>query len=91
MPIPTFNKLPVDELISKEYANGRRALLHPDRASRNLDAGEVEQGNTIYMTVADEKGNMVSLIQSNYRGLGSGMCPPGLGFILQDRGELVYP
>ena len=53
-----------------------------------LDAGKIEHGNTIYMTVADKDGNMISLIQSNYRGLGSGMCPPGLGFILQDRGEL---
>jgi len=85
---PAFNDLPVEELISKEYAAKRRELIRPDRASRRLDAGELEQGNTIYMTVADEQGNMVSLIQSNYRGMGSGMCPPGLGFILQDRGEL---
>jgi gamma-glutamyltranspeptidase/glutathione hydrolase len=85
---PSFNDLPVKELISKEYATKRRELIRPGRASRNLDAGEVEQGNTIYMTVADEEGNMISLIQSNYRGMGSGMCPPGLGFILQDRGEL---
>ena len=85
---PAFNNLPVEELISKEYAAQRRELIRPGRASRNLDAGEVEHGNTIYMTVAEEQGNMISLIQSNYRGLGSGMCPPGLGFILQDRGEL---
>jgi gamma-glutamyltranspeptidase/glutathione hydrolase len=85
---PAFNDLPVEELISKEYASRRRELIRADRASRTLDAGELEQGNTIYMTVADEQGNMVSLIQSNYRGMGSGMCPPGLGFILQDRGEL---
>lgn len=85
---PAFNDLPVDELISKEYAKLRRELIDPEGASRNLDAGEVEHGNTIYLTVADKQGNMVSLIQSNYRGLGSGMCPPGLGFILQDRGEL---
>ena len=85
---PAFNDLPVEELISKEYAKVRRTLIHPDRASQTLDAGELEQGNTIYLTVADAQGNMVSLIQSNYRGLGSGMCPPGLGFILQDRGEL---
>jgi gamma-glutamyltranspeptidase/glutathione hydrolase len=85
---PAFSEIPVEELISKEYADQRRALINPIRASRNLDAGEVEHGNTIYMTVADEMGNMVSLIQSNYRGFGSGMCPPGLGFILQDRGEL---
>lgn len=48
----------------------------------------MELGDTIYLTTADKDGNMVSLIQSNYRGLGSGMVPPGLGFMLQDRGEL---
>ena len=85
---PAFNQLPVDELISKEYAAKRAELINPKRASRNLDAGEMEHGNTIYLTVADSHGNMISLIQSNFRGLGSGMCPPGLGFILQDRGEL---
>lgn len=85
---PAFSEVPVDELISKDYAAGRRKLIYPSRASRSLDAGKIEQGNTIYMTVADGAGSMVSLIQSNYRGMGSGMCPPGLGFILQDRGEL---
>ena len=85
---PAFNELPVEELISKEYAARRAKLINPKRASRNLDAGEMEHGNTIYLTVADGEGNMISLIQSNFRGLGSGMCPPGLGFILQDRGEL---
>jgi gamma-glutamyltranspeptidase/glutathione hydrolase len=83
-----FNDIPVDWLISKEYAAERRQLINPDRAARRYDAGELEQGNTIYMTVADQYGNMVSLIQSNYRGMGSGMVPPGLGFMLQDRGEL---
>jgi len=85
---PAFNQLPVEELISKEYAAKRAELINPRWASRNLDAGEMEHGNTIYLTVADSHGNMISLIQSNFRGLGSGMCPPGLGFILQDRGEL---
>jgi len=60
---PAFNDLPVNDLISKNYADERRALINPKRASRTLDAGELEQGNTIYLTVADEKGNMVSLIQ----------------------------
>ena len=50
--------------------------------------GKLEDGDTIYLTVADNEGNMVSLIQSNYRGMGSGMVPEGLGFMLQDRGEL---
>ena len=49
--------------------------------------GVLESGDTIYLT-ADQYGNMISLIQSNYRGMGSGMMPPGLGFMLQDRGEL---
>ena len=83
-----FNKLPIDQLISKEYANERRKLINSNKAARRYDAGELEQGNTIYMTVADKFGNMVSLIQSNYRGMGSGMIPPKLGFMLQDRGEL---
>jgi gamma-glutamyltranspeptidase/glutathione hydrolase len=85
---PAFNDIPVEHLVSKEYAAERRALINPDKAARTYPAGELEQGNTIYMTVADRYGNMVSLIQSNYRGMGSGMTPYGLGFILQDRGEL---
>ena len=85
---PAFNNLPVDELISKSYANERRELINPNRAARSYPAGELEQGNTIYLTVADKDGNMISLIQSNYRGMGSGMTPGKLGFVLQDRGEL---
>ncbi|MEN8119192.1 MAG: gamma-glutamyltransferase [Bacteroidota bacterium] len=83
-----FSKVPVAKLVSKEYAKDRSKLINKDRASRKYDAGELEQGNTIYLTVADKDGNMVSLIQSNYRGMGSGMIPTGLGFMLQDRGEL---
>ena len=85
---PLFAKVPVDQLISKKYAAERRKLINPDRAGRIYNAGLDEAGNTIYLTVADKFGNMVSLIQSNYRGMGSGMCPTGLGFILQDRGEM---
>ncbi len=85
---PSFYDVPIEQLISKEYASKRRQLINPERAAPSYKAGRIEQGNTIYMTVADKYGNMVSLIQSNYRGLGSGMCPPGLGFIFQDRGEL---
>ena len=87
---PDFNKIPVQELISKEYANERRKLISPDKAGRQYDAGNpaLEEGDTIYLTVADNEGNMISLIQSNYRGIGSGLCPDGLGFGLQDRGEL---
>jgi len=85
---PLFSNVPVNKLISKKYATERRKLINPDRAARVYDAGVIEAGNTIYLTVADKAGNMVSLIQSNYRGMGSGMCPTGLGFVLQDRGEM---
>ncbi|WP_347840954.1 gamma-glutamyltransferase [uncultured Draconibacterium sp.] len=83
-----FNTIPIEELISKEYGKERAALINANRAARSYPAGELEQGNTIYLTTADKAGNMVSLIQSNYRGMGSGMTPGKLGFILQDRGEL---
>jgi gamma-glutamyltranspeptidase/glutathione hydrolase len=88
---PEFNKIPVQRLISKEYAAERRKLINPKRAGRAYEPGvnpALQQGDTIYLTTADREGNMVSLIQSNYRGMGSGMTPDGLGFILQDRGEM---
>lgn len=85
---PDFNDLPIEQLISKEYGKERAALIDPNHAARSYPAGKLEQGNTIYMTTADKYGNMVSLIQSNYLGMGSGMTPGKLGFILQDRGEL---
>ena len=85
-----FADVPVERLISKEYADERRKLIDPERASRSLPPGDakLEQGDTIYLTVADADGNMVSLIQSNYRGMGSGMTPGELGFVLQNRAEL---
>jgi gamma-glutamyltranspeptidase/glutathione hydrolase len=87
---PAFNKIPVSELISKSYAEDRRKLIRMDKSADSYPAGNLnlECGDTIYLTVADEDRNMVSLIQSNYRGFGSGMCPDGLGFCLQDRGQL---
>jgi len=85
---PLFTKIPVPQLLSKKYAAERRKLIDPDKAAKLYDAGRFEAGNTVYLTVADKYGNMVSLIQSNYRGMGSGMCPTGLGFVLQDRGEM---
>ena len=83
-----FADVPVDELISKEYALERNKIINLKKAASNYDSGIFEDGDTIYMTVADKDGNMVSLIQSNYRGMGSGMVPPNLGFMLQDRGEM---
>lgn len=87
---PDFNELPVQQLISEAYLSERRDLIKEQRAARSYPAGNpaLEHGDTIYLTVADKDRNMVSLIQSNYRGMGSGMCPTGLGFCLQDRGEL---
>ena len=84
-----FVKVPVATLISKEYAAERRKLISMDKAANAVAPGDFKlDGDTIYLTTADQWGNMVSLIQSNYRGMGSGMAPPGLGFILQDRGEM---
>ena len=87
---PAFHPAPVERLISKEYAAGRAPLMSMDRAARQVQPGtpaQLDEGDTIYLTTADADGMMVSLIQSNYRGMGSGMAPPGLGFILQNRGE----
>jgi gamma-glutamyltranspeptidase/glutathione hydrolase len=84
---PAFSPTPLDRLLSDDYAATRRALIG-ERARRSYPVGELEDGDTIYLTVADKDGNMVSLIQSNYRGMGSGLVPKGCGFMLQDRGEL---
>ncbi|HEX3896710.1 MAG TPA: gamma-glutamyltransferase [Rudaea sp.] len=86
---PDFFKAPLDKLLSKEYAADQRKKISMDHAMLSVPSyAPLEHGDTIYMTAADQWGNMVSLIQSNYRGMGSGMTPPGLGFILQDRGQL---
>ncbi len=119
---PDFAEIPIDMLLSKDYAELRRKFLRPNRAAREYPHGDpamrrtgrvmprgadpdratppevdrwiaqadarLRRGDTIYLTVADEAGNMVSLIQSNYRGFGSGLCPRGLGFCFQDRGAL---
>jgi gamma-glutamyltranspeptidase/glutathione hydrolase len=85
-----FAQVPVKALLSKAYAKERRALLDSERASRALEPGDpkLREGDTVYLTVADKDRQMVSLIQSNFRGFGSGLCPTGLGFCLQNRGEL---
>jgi gamma-glutamyltranspeptidase/glutathione hydrolase len=85
---PNFSNIPVKELISKSYAKERAKLINMKKAALAVEPGILESGDTIYLTAADKYGNMISLIQSNYRGMGSGMMPPGLGFMLQDRGEL---
>jgi gamma-glutamyltranspeptidase/glutathione hydrolase len=87
---PAFAQIPMKGLLSKTYAAERRALIDETLAARRLEAGNpaLKEGDTIYLTTADQDGNMVSLIQSNYRGMGSGMTPGDLGFCLQDRGEM---
>ena len=85
---PLFENIPVEELISKSYAKERIKLIDTNKVAKTDEAGILKNGDTIYLTAADQYGNMISLIQSNYRGMGSGMVPPGLGFMLQDRGEL---
>ncbi len=85
-----FFDAPIERLLSKEYAAERRALIDMDHAMTQVTHGDIKlaQGDTINLTVADKDGMMVSLIQSNYRGMGSGLVPDGLGFIFQDRGAL---
>lgn len=84
-----FAKVPVKELISEQYGRERAKLIGP-KAAQRVDAGNphLYHGDTIYLTTADSDGNMVSLIQSNYRGMGSGVVVPGLGFGFQDRGQM---
>ncbi len=88
---PDFYDPPLDWMLSDAYGQERFALIDPDKAMTDPMAGAPkleEAGDTTYLTVADKDGMMVSLIQSNYRGMGSGLVPDGLGFMLQDRGEL---
>ena len=87
---PEFNKIPLEALLSEEYANERRNLINPDKAASTFPAGdmEIETGNTTYLTVADKEGNVVSFIQSIYSEFASGMVPDGLGFVLQNRGQM---
>lgn len=85
-----FYDVPLEWLLSKSYGEERRQLIQMDRSLKQIDAGDhkLGHGDTIYLTVADGNGMMVSLIQSNFLGLGSGLVPDGLGFDFQDRGAL---
>ena len=87
---PEFNKIPLETLLSDAYAAERRNLIDLNKAANSYPAGdmEIETGNTTYLTVADKDGNMVSLIQSIYSEFASGMVPDGLGFVLQNRGQM---
>ena len=85
---PKFAQIPLEQLISKKYARERSKLINFEQAGDSFEPGNIENGDTIYLTVADKDGNMVSLIQSNYWGMGSGMVPNNVGFMLQDRGMM---
>jgi gamma-glutamyltranspeptidase/glutathione hydrolase len=87
---PAFAKIPMKTLLSDAYADKRRALINLAHANPNVGPGEAKlsQGDTTYFCTADKDGMMVSIIQSNYRGMGSGLVADHLGFMFQDRGEL---
>jgi gamma-glutamyltranspeptidase/glutathione hydrolase len=87
---PAFAQVPIEALISEGYAAKRRSLIDPKRARPDIGPGDprLREGDTIYLTTADRNGMMVSLIQSNYSGMGSGLVADHLGFMFQDRGEL---
>ena len=86
---PHFSKVPVEWLISKDYAAQRAKLIRPDRLLNPVYPGQApSRGDTTYFSCADKDGMMVSMIQSNFRGMGSGLVADGLGFMFQDRGQL---
>ncbi len=87
---PQFNTIPISTLISDSYNQSRAQLIDPTQAMQSVEPGNpsLNDGDTVYLTTADEEGNMVSLIQSNYRGMGSGMTIKDFGFVLQNRGQL---
>lgn len=86
---PHFSKVPVEWLISKDYAAERARLIRPDRILSPVYPGQApSRGDTTYFSCADSSGMMVSMIQSNFRGMGSGLVADGLGFMFQDRGQL---
>ena len=87
---PDFVDIPVEQLISKEYADERRKRIDPDKAATDVSAGDpiLQEGDTIYLCVVDKEGNCCSFIQSLYYNFGSGMTPPDLGFSIQNRGAL---
>jgi gamma-glutamyltranspeptidase/glutathione hydrolase len=85
---PRFAKVPVQGLLSKEYAAKRAALINPEKANCNPGPGNPATSDTTYLAAVDKDGNIASMIQSNYSGFGSGIVVKGMGFVLQNRGAL---
>jgi gamma-glutamyltranspeptidase/glutathione hydrolase len=87
---PHFSKVPVRGMLDKRYARRRSTLIDSTKANCAVESGKppAPGDDTIYLSVVDKDGNMVSLIQSNYENFGSGLVPEGTGFVLQNRGAL---
>ncbi len=91
---PRFSPAPVAQMLSKDHAARRAGLIDPEQAACSVTPSEfrtitaAKGGDTIYLSTIDRDGNIVSLIQSNYAGFGSGLVPKGTGFMLQNRGAL---
>ena len=81
---PAFVNVAISKLISKAFAAERAKLINKEKAGKSVNTAFFEQGNSVFLTVADAEGNMVGLMQSNYRGMGSGLTPENLGFVLQN-------
>ena len=82
---PDHMRVPIQDLLSEGYLAERAKLIDPNKAG-NFDYGQPKDGGTVLLTAADAKGNMVSFIQSNYTGFGSGMVVPGYGVAMHNRG-----
>ncbi len=85
---PDFNPAPLEALLSREYADKRRQMINPQRATLDFDHGvPFPSSDTVYLSVVDGEGNACSFINSNYMGFGTGIVPRGWGFSLQNRGH----